>query len=345
MAQKDGKGGTGDRGKQRATLRTIADLTGLSPSTVSLALRGGERLRPETYRKVAEAASALGYIPDRAGVRLRTGKTNVIALVLERTDETIDFARYLIQGIGHAIQGTRYHMNVTPEFGTGVTVEPIRYIMENKTADGVIITHTTARDPRVQLMMDHGFPFVTHGRTEFYTAHPYHDFHSEEFVRLAVDRMAQKGRRRVLLVVGRETTYNYHTIVTTFERTGARLGIETVIISPSIDRPASAEMRRFGREVAQITPRFDGVICDSELRSMFMIAGFEDEGLVMGRDIDFICKQTSDLLPALYPQVDTIEEDVLAAGVELARLLIRRIEGEPAETLRTLGEPRTHWRE
>jgi LacI family transcriptional regulator len=146
-------------------------------------------------------------------------------------------------------------------------------------------------------------------------------------------------------VVGRETTYNYHTIVTTFERTGARLGIETVIISPSIDRPASAEMRRFGREVAQITPRFDGVICDSELRSMFMIAGFEDEGLVMGRDIDFICKQTSDLLPALYPQVDTIEEDVLAAGVELARLLIRRIEGEPAETLRTLGEPRTHWRE
>src|SRR3978361_742163 len=134
-------------GAKRATLRTISELTGLSPSTVSLALRGGERLRPETYEKVTAAAAQLGYVPDRAGVRLRTGKTNVIALVLERTDETIDFARYLIQGIGHRIQGTSYHMNVTPEFGTGVTVDPIRYIMENKTADGVIITHTTARDP------------------------------------------------------------------------------------------------------------------------------------------------------------------------------------------------------
>src|SRR5882757_1859041 len=142
MAAKHTERGSGRAGNKRATLRTISELTGLSPSTVSLALRGGARLRPETYEKVTAAAAQLGYVPDRAGVRLRTGKTNVIALVLERADETIDFARYLIQGIGHAIQGTRYHMNVTPEFGADVTVEPIRYIMENRTADGVIITHT-----------------------------------------------------------------------------------------------------------------------------------------------------------------------------------------------------------
>ena len=332
-------------GGKRATLRTISELTGLSPSTVSLALRGGERLKPETYRKVTEAAAQLGYVPDRAGVRLRTGKTNVIALVLERTDETIDFARYLIQGIGHAIQGTRYHMNVTPEFGTGVTVDPIRYIMENKTADGVIITHTTARDPRVQLLMDQNFPFVTHGRTEFYAPHPYHDYHSEEFVRLALERMAKKGRRRVLLVVGRDATYNYHTIVTAYQRAAAQLGIETQVVSPGTDRPSSVAMRAHGREIARMSPRPDGIICDSELRSIFVIAGLEDEGVATGRDIYFICKQTSDLLPALYPQIDTIEEDVLAAGVELAKLLIRRIDGEPAENLRTLGEPKVHWRD
>jgi len=334
---------SGRAGSTRATLRTISELTGLSPSTVSLALRGGQRLKPETYRRVTEAAEKVGYVPDRAGVRLRTGKTNVIALVLERTDETIDFARYLIQGIGHAIQGTRYHLNVTPEFGNEVTIDAIRYIMANKTADGVIITHTTARDPRVQLLMDEGFPFVTHGRTEFYTPHPYNDYHSEEFVRMAVERMAAKGRRRLLLVVGRETTYNYHTIVTTYRRTAARLGMEAQVISPAIDRPASAQMREFGREIALMSPRPDGIICDSELRSIFMIAGLGDEGVVPVRDIHFICKQTSDLLPALYPQIDTIEEDVLAAGMELARLLIRRINGEPAEALRTLGEPRVHW--
>ncbi|MBN9304615.1 MULTISPECIES: LacI family transcriptional regulator [unclassified Devosia] len=335
---------SGKAGPARATLRTISELTGLSPSTVSLALRGGERLKPETYRRVTEAAAQLGYVPDRAGVRLRTGKTNVIALVLERTDETIDFARYLIQGIGHAIQGTRYHLNVTPEFGPEATLEAIRTIVANRTADGVIITHTMARDARVQLLMDAGFPFVTHGRTEFHAPHPYNDYHSEEFIRLAVARLAQMGRRRLLLVVAREQTYNHHTIVTTYREAAARHGLQAQVLSPAIAEPASAETRAFGREIARMAPRPDGIICDSELRSLFIIAGLQDESVALGRDVHFICKQTSELLPTLYPELDTIEEDVLAAGMELARLLIRRIEGEPAETLRTLGEPRVHWR-
>ena len=59
-------------GSQRVTLRTIAEMTGLSLSTVSLSLRGGTTLKQETRDKVAEAAKALGYVPDRAGVRLRT---------------------------------------------------------------------------------------------------------------------------------------------------------------------------------------------------------------------------------------------------------------------------------
>ena len=129
------------------TLRTIAEVTGLSLSTVSLSLRGGTTLKQETRDKVAEAAKALGYIPDRAGVRLRTGKTNVIALVLDGAEDSIDFARQMIQGIGQAIKGTRYHLTVIPEFERHNSAETIRYILDNRTADGVIITHTGAARP------------------------------------------------------------------------------------------------------------------------------------------------------------------------------------------------------
>jgi LacI family transcriptional regulator len=152
---------SGQPTKKRATLRTIAELTGLSQSTVSLSLRGGTSLREETRRRIAEVAASVGYVPDRAGVRLRTGKTNVIALVLDGAEDSIDFARHMIQGIGHAIKDTRYHMNVSPEFDRTHSVDTVRYILENRTADGLIITHTTARDPRVQLLMDADFPFVT----------------------------------------------------------------------------------------------------------------------------------------------------------------------------------------
>jgi LacI family transcriptional regulator len=329
---------------KRATLKTISEITGLSLSTVSLSLRGGASLKEETRKKVAEAAALVGYVPDRAGVRLRTGKTNVIALVLDGSDESIDFARHMIRGIGDAIHGTRYHLTVMPEFDRMASVETVRYILENRTADGIIITHTGARDRRVQLMMDHDFPFVSHGRTEFFTAHPFHDFHSEAFTELAVERLVQKGSRELLLSVGDDTTNNYHNIVRTFERATARHGVNGRVVVQAGIRPASAEMRQFGRELADQPDRPDGIICDSETRAISMLCGLEDGGVLLERDIHFICKQTSDILSTVFPGVDTIEEDVYAAGLELTRLLLRRIEGEPAEKLQTLSEPVAHWR-
>jgi len=86
--------------EKRPTLKTIAELTGLSLSTVSLSLRDGSNLKKSTRDRVAKAAAQIGYVPNRAGVRLRTGKTNVLALVLANDEKTLDYTRRLLQGIG-----------------------------------------------------------------------------------------------------------------------------------------------------------------------------------------------------------------------------------------------------
>lgn len=327
---------------QRVTLRTIAEVTGLSLSTVSLSLRGGTTLKQETRDKVAEAAKALGYVPDRAGVRLRTGKTNVIALVLDGAEDSIDFARQMIQGIGHAIKGTRYHLTVTPEFERNLSADTIRYILDNRTADGVVITHTGPRDQRVQMLIDAGFPFVSHGRTEFYTPHAYHDFHSETFAAMAVERLAAKGCRKALLVIGDDSTTNHHNIVTAYHRATARVGVEGGLL----DGPqrSAAQMRQLGLELAQGAGRPDGIICDSEMRTIALIGGLQEGGVRLGTDLQLIYKQTSDILPTLYPTLDSIREDVFAAGVELTRLLLKRIEGGEPRDLQTLAEPIAIWR-
>lgn len=333
----------GSSGKGRVTLRTIAEVTGLSLSTVSLSLRGGTTLKQETRDKVAEAAKALGYVPDRAGVRLRTGKTNVIALVLDGAEDSIDFARQMIQGIGAAIQGTRYHLTVIPEFERNQSPETIRYILDNRTADGVIITHTGPRDARVQMMIDADFPFVSHGRTEFYTPHPYHDFHSEDFASMAVDRLAARGCKQAMLVIGDDSTTNYHNIVTAFRKATARAGLVGTLLDSSRGT-SPAEMRRIGLDLALRKDRPDGVILDSEMRTIALVGGLQEGGLALGRDLQLIYKQTSGILPTLFPALDSIREDVFAAGGELTRLLLKRIEGAEVGTLQTLAEPQPMWR-
>ena len=69
-------------GSTKPTLKTIAELSGLAVPTVSRALNDAPDIGAKTKEKVRRIADEIGYIPNRAGVRLRTGRTNVVSLML-----------------------------------------------------------------------------------------------------------------------------------------------------------------------------------------------------------------------------------------------------------------------
>ena len=329
---------------KRPTLKTIADITGLSLSTVSLALRTGNNLKQETNDKVAQAARQIGYVPNRAGVRLRTGRTNVLALVLATNDKSLDFTQRLVQGIGAYIKSTQFHLNVIPEFETENPVAAVKYVLENRVADGVILTHTSANDPRVKLLLENDFPFVSHGRTEFNTPHAYHDYDIAQYVELAVTRLASKNRKHILLAAVDKESTNYHIIVDQFKRCMSELKLVGEVANNAENLSCTESARAFGQSLAKHSQPFDGIICNSELIALSIVSGLQDGGIALGKDYDLICRQTTEILSILYPKMDTISDDLIATGSALARLLIEQINGADISTLQTLQKPTTNWR-
>ena len=69
-----------------------------------------------------------------------------------------------------------------------------------------------------------------------------------------------------------------------------------------------------------------------------------EAGIVVGQDLHLIYKQTSGILPTMFPRMDSVREDIVGAGVELTRLLRLRIDGAPIKDLQTLAEPQPQWR-
>jgi DNA-binding LacI/PurR family transcriptional regulator len=66
----------------RATVRDVARLAGVSPTTVSNVVNGLVPVSPETRVKVERALSALDYVPNLSARGLRNGRSGVIALAL-----------------------------------------------------------------------------------------------------------------------------------------------------------------------------------------------------------------------------------------------------------------------
>ena len=189
--------GTGDveqaTGHGRPTLKTIAFMTGLAVTTVSRALKDAPDIGEETRRRVQLVARQVGYRPNRAGVRLRTGKTNVISLILDTEEQVMGFVSDMIYGISGHLAQTPYHLIVTPYSRNNDPLEPVRYVVDTGSADGIIISRTQPNDPRVRYMIEHGMPFATHGRTAMGIEHAYHDFDNAAFALAAVRRLRRSG--------------------------------------------------------------------------------------------------------------------------------------------------------
>ena len=325
----------------RPTLRTIAEATGLSMSTVSLALRGGANLKADTTQKVRAAADHLGYVPDKASVLLRTGRADTIGIVLDGRDDSVGFSRNLIRGINDSVGERGITLNVYPEFDRSTSERTIRMLAESGFVDGLILTHTEPQDRRVKMLLEMNFPFVTHGRTELFTPHAHHDFDSALFVEMGLKALADAGSKNILAVLSDNETLNHLNISRAFEKCLRTLGLQGDVFK---DRPDPerhvAEVRELGIKLAHDGMQFDGILCDNELVAISLATGLRDAGIVVGGPLHMVSKQTSNLLAALYPNVIGLQEQVYDAGRELSRLLFERIAGVVVAELQTIATPK-----
>jgi LacI family transcriptional regulator len=323
----------------RPTLKTIAAATGLAIATVSRALKDAPDIGEETKRRVRETALKLGYRPNRAGVRLRTGKTNVIALVLSTETDVMNHTSQLIYSIAAALRGTAYHLVVMPFFPDEDPMSPIRYLVETESADGVILNQTTPDDPRIRYMAERGFPFATHGRTDMGLDHPYFDYDNEAFARIGVRELARRGRKRLLLVAPpRGHNYARH-MITGFMEESALQGVVFEVLTTATSDSGSTRIEAAVVERLKQDNPPDGLVVGSTTAAMAAVAGAETTGRQIGRDFDLVAKEAISFLHRFRRGIIVFHEDVGRAGEFLARAVMAAIERRAPEQGQFIDTP------
>lgn len=69
------------------TIRDVARESGVSPATVSFALRGDSRVKSSTMQRIKSVARSMGYAGNSVAKSLRSGRTGIIEVAVFNLDQ------------------------------------------------------------------------------------------------------------------------------------------------------------------------------------------------------------------------------------------------------------------
>ena len=146
-------------GKAIVRLKDIADKTGFSVNTVSLALRESPRIPAETRLLIREAAASLNYLPNYIAKSLVSRETKTIGLVL--TDMTNPTLTHTAQAIELALAERGYGTLFATS--NNVLEEEIRVVemFRSRQVDGMLIYPCSHRNiAHIRRVRDTNYPIV-----------------------------------------------------------------------------------------------------------------------------------------------------------------------------------------
>jgi len=327
----------------KPTLKTISELSGLAITTVSRALSNAPDISISTKEKVKKIADEIGYIPDRAGVRLRTGRTNVISLIMSTDSEIMDMTGRLISSIALGLRGTPYHLNMTHHFPGDDPMKPIKYIVETGSADALIFNQVQPNDPRVHYLIEKRFPFTMHGRSCSNEKQSFVDYDNGEFAKIAIEKLVKKNRKHILMITPPQNQSYGLEMVQSAKNTAEKHNI-SLTIAPIITSDSSITLisDTVSKQIIN-NKKIDGILVGTPKGAMAAVAGFEKLNLTIGQDIDIVAKDAVNFLKLFRNQIIVINENVEIAGKKLAEAAINAAQNPDSEPIQYIDRPESDY--
>lgn len=314
-----------------ANLKQLAQSLGLSITTVSRALDGYSDVAADTRTRVREAADRAGYRPNASARRLRKQKAEVVAVTLPADPGHVAPVHLLdmLAGCAEHLAEARLNLILAPVPRGGSEVDLIRRLVDGRRADAMLLMRTRRQDERVTFLQARGTPFVTIGRTENATPHPFLDGDGEAGFRAATERFLAAGHRRIGHIAAPQDYYFAYARRRGWQGAMAAAGLPVTLIAEGqpteaggFDAAMTLMMQRDGPTALTCATDEMALGALSALRQIKGGTGVA----VVGHDDQPIGAFAS-------PPLSSMRIDDPHLGATLGSLLLRAMAGEPAEAL------------
>jgi DNA-binding LacI/PurR family transcriptional regulator len=318
--------------RARPTYSAIAKAAGVSEATVSRVLNGDERVNTDRTAAVMKAVEDLGYRRHRAATALASGRTGLIAVVIDDDLSVFSdpFWGTVTGGISRVLMEN--HLQTVLMVTSVNNIDgPVAHYLEGREVDGAIFFQLH-KDALVRKLAKQGLPIVITGSPHTDADLYFVDTDNFGGGYAATKHLMSRGCKKVAVITGDiETTAGHQRLdgYNQVYREFGRVPNKTLIKQGDYSYESGyVHMQQLLEE----HPDVDGVFACNDLMALGAMAAIEESGRNVPDDVAVIGFDDSVSSRTSRPQLSTIRQDIAALGEAAAELMIAQLNGEPVES-------------
>lgn len=307
------------------TINDLARDLGLSPSTVSRALRNHPDISDKTKERVLAAAATANYQPNLIAQSLQNRRSNNIGVVVPEIKNT--FFSTVISGIEEVAYQAGYTIMVCQ---SGDTYERelvnVRALAANRVAGMLVsISHETNNFDHLSRIMEQAIPLVLFDRI----ADGLHaskvivdDF---EGAYTAVSHLISRGRKRIAYLGGTESLF-----ISRRRREGYEAALRDHGIQIAPERVITGgyheeDGRKGAARLLELPQLPDGLFCVNDPVALGAFCHLRDRGVRIPEDTGIVGFSNNPNTTLVRPRLTTINQPAFEMGRRSAALLLQQL--------------------
>ncbi len=195
--------------KKKTTIKDIASALKITPSAVSRALNDHPRISDKTKEAVKKVARELEYQPNRLASALRSGKSNLVGVIVPRTNShffssVVESIEEELNKVGYSVVITQSNESYEKECKNIDTLLKIQ-------VDGVIasLANETTDFSCYEKIKEKGIPLILYDRGDDSIAVDYIGIDDYQSSKIVVNHLVAQGCKRIAHIAGYSHTRIY----------------------------------------------------------------------------------------------------------------------------------------
>lgn len=308
-----------------ATIKDVAQLAGVSISTVSKYINGGN-VRPENIKPIRDAIAQLDYRVNPFARSLKTQRSPSIGVLLP--DMTAPFYGAVLIALDRVLREHGYHTLISC-YGSdhGLERDNLRFLMTNGIDGLIYFPEDLSSEEYYELTANFSVPMVQVDRkiTGLPTDTVLVD--NTDAVQEAVSHLIGRGHRRIAAIIGPKSVSTAKERLVGYLRALSDSGVlydDALVISGRND---FATGYRGLDKLMQLPDRPTAVMTANHDITVGCITAARERGIALGEELEVFGFDCLDICSMLRPPVPVIHQPEQEIGQTAARYLIERLEG------------------